>query len=516
MRRGFVRVVAALSLAMAGAWSPASASWLRATSAHFVVYANGSVDDLREQAVELERFDAMLRRFHATGENADAAFNKVTIYVVPSVDAIQRLTNARNAAGFYLPRVTGSVAFTPRNAGGGSVTELSPKIVLFHEYAHHFMLGSYATAYPRWFAEGYAEFASTATKRDGAYWLGAPANHRAYALMAGPGLPAAKLFDPPAKMDDFQVDALYGRGWLLTHYLMLDAARHKQLADYLKLYGQGVPSSEAAKQTFGDLKALDRALDNYVRQRRLLAVRLTPESLGDPKVDIVPLSEGQAAMIDMRIRSTAGVDQKTARPLYARAAPVAARYPQDAVAQGWFAEIATDAGELDAAEHAADAALAADPQSSQALLYKARVLMARAVQAKASDPAQWDAARRFIVRANRIQNNDAAALVLFYQSFMLQGIAPREAAKRGLDRAVELVPQDPSTRFMDARQQILDDRVADAKRTLRPLAADPHAGAANPAALMLAALEAGKKGEAVLAAGGEKPDEDSATASKTD
>jgi hypothetical protein len=37
--------------------------------------------------------------------------------------------------------------------------ELSGETVLYHEYAHHFMIGSLTTrAYPRWFVEGFAEF----------------------------------------------------------------------------------------------------------------------------------------------------------------------------------------------------------------------------------------------------------------------------------------------------------------------------------------------------------------------
>jgi tetratricopeptide (TPR) repeat protein len=491
-------VVIGLALMIAGA-SQASAAWLRASSAHFVLYANMSEKDLREQAVQLERFDAMLRFFHSTRENPDAAFNRVTIYVVPDVDTIRRLTNSRNAAGFYVPRVEGSVAFTPRATGDGSALDLNPRIVLQHEYAHHFLLGSYATAYPAWFSEGYAEFASTARKRDGANWLGTAANHRAYSLMVGPGMSTAQLFAPPPRMNGTQMEAIYSRGWLLTHYLLLDPDRQRQLATYIDLFNRGVPSVEAGTRAFGDLRKLDRALDSYLNQRRLTAVRLTDEQLGTPAVEVTPLTSGQAAMIDLRIRSTAGVDRKSATALYARAAPVAARYPGEAVVQGWFAEIAIDAGQLDAAEHAADAALAVDPRSSQALLYKARVLIARAALAKSTDAAQWDAARRFILRANRVQNNDAAALALFYQSFIAQGIEPRTSAKQGLDRAVELVPQDPGTRYMAARQQILDDRVAEAKRTLRPLAANPHAGPDNPAARMLAALEAGKTRDAVLA-----------------
>lgn len=494
----WLRFLALFSLGSIAAASPAAAAWLRASSPHFLIYSEVGEDKLREQAIDLERFDAMLRLFHNTATSDDAPFNKVTVYVVPNIEVIRRLSRDKGAAGFYVPRATGSVAFTPRSAGSGDVGDLSPRIVLSHEYAHHFLLGNYAIAYPAWFSEGYAEFASTAMKKSGAYWLGMAANHRAYGLMYGTGLTARQLFDPPARMNDMQREALYGRGWLLTHYALFDKTRRGQLATFLTLFNKDVPAVDAAERSFGDLKVLDSDLGRYLGKGRLPAIRVPPEQLPDPVVEVRALSAGEAAMIDHRIRSTAGVDRKTAPPLYAAAKPIAARFSNDSVAQGWFAEIAFDAGQLDDADKAADAAIAADPKSSQGLLYKARVAMARALAAKSHDEKQWSDARSFIIRANRAQISDAAALKLFYESFLLEGKSPRESAKTGLYRAMQIVPQDRETRFMAARQMILDDRIEEAKGALRPLAADPHGGDDNPAAKLLAAIEAGKKGQAAL------------------
>lgn len=494
----FIRSCAALALlpaSIAGA-APARAEWLKATSQHFVVYSDTGEAALRKQASDLEYFDAMIRRFHRTQEDPDTAFNKVTVYVLPSVAAVQKLSGMKNVAGFYVPRVTGSVAFTPR-AGGGGDNDLTPRIVLFHEYAHHFLLGNYAIAYPAWFSEGYAEFASTMMEKSGFFWLGAAANHRAYGL-ADKTLSIRQLFAPPQRMTDQQTEALYGRGWLLTHYLMFDAARREQLARYFALFNAGKPSLDAATEAFGDLKALDGKLDRYLHNNTLPAIRVDPKVLAVPQVAIRPLTPGERALVAMRMESTRGVDGRTAPPLHARARAAAAPFAKDAVAQGWLAEMAFDAGRFDESEAAADAALAAEPAQSQALLYKARVHLARAAQAKATDPRVWSEARSWIVKANRAQNNDAAALALFYESFGVQNVPPSKSAVAGLYRAVVLVPQDGGTRFLAARQYILDGDVANAKELLRPLASDPHAGRGNGAARLLALLEAGQTGQGAL------------------
>lgn len=506
----------ALVLGMATAGAPAQAAWLKATSTHFVVYSDSNVEKLRAETAELERFDLLMSAFSQrfltdvtdASRNPDRAFNKVTVYVLPSVAAVQQFARMKEVAGFYMPRVTGSVAFTPRQSDSVGENALSPRIVLFHEYTHHFLLGNSTLALPAWFSEGFAEFASTTAKRDDRYWIGVPAQHRAYGLLEmNKQLTMGQLFAPPASMTSEQTEAIYGRGWLLTHMVMFDPVLRTQLGKYLTLLNSGTKSAAAAQQSFGDLKALDKRADAYLKQSRVSALPVSASILPQPVVEVRALTDGEAALIRMRMESTRGVDGRTAKPLWAKAKEAGARYPADPVAQGWLAEMAYDAGDLEAAEVAADHAIAADPTSSQGLLYKARVHLARLVIGKSHDEAAWKEARSWIIKANRAQNNDAAALALFYQSFQMQDAKPNKGAVAGLYRAVELVPQDMGLRFQAARQRLLDEDVPGAKALLRPLAYNPHAGSDNPAARILAALDAGAGGRAALDALKEKSSE---------
>lgn len=492
-----VRVAATWAAALL-AGAPAQAEWMQATSRHFIVYADGDAASIKRRATELERFDALLRKWWPTAKgDADAEANRVTVYVLPDVEAIEKLIGRQGVAGFYVPRVSGSVAFTPREDNGDGLGALKGRTILFHEYAHHFLLGNYAVAYPAWYSEGFAEFTGTAMTRGDRMWLGASANHRGYGLMEGRGISIQQLLAPPDRMDGQQLDALYGRGWLLTHYLMFNKARGGQLARYIDRFNAGTPSVEAGRQVFGDLPALDRELDGYLERRSLPALSTPIADLGDPKVEVRPLSAGERALIGWRIRSTRGTSAKIAPAIYAAARAAAAPFAGDAVAQGWLAEMAFDADQLDAADAASDAALAADPKSVQALLYKARVRLARAEKAKAA-ATQWTEARSWIVRASRADPGNPAALALYYQSFGEEGIAPTPTAIAGLYRANELVPQDASVRFTAARQLVIDGDVTRAKALLRTLASDPHGGRDNPAGRLLAALDAGQTGPAAL------------------
>ncbi len=498
---GWVRCISVVVAASASCASAASeAKWLRATSDHFIVYSSVGEKELRKTATQLEQFDGVMRILHNIGApTAEAGTNRVTVYIVDDASDVRKLMGkeSANVAGFYVPRVNGSIAFTPRS--GGADGNLRPQIVLFHEYAHHFLLGTFAAAYPAWFSEGYAEFVSTARFEKDGVMVGVAAQHRAYSLLRTRGLSAERLFDTGSRrLSDEDRASLYARGWLLTHYIMFDAARGATFGRYLDALNKGVPSVAAAQAAFGDLRALDRALDAYLARSTIPGIKIAYSRLPDTKVTVEPLSTGAEALMNLRMESERGVNRQTAQPIYGRAKAIAAAYPNDAVAQGWFAEMAYDAVQDDDAEAAADRALAADPKMAQALLYKARIHLRRASAGSVKDPEAWKEARSWIVKANRLALDDAEALSLYYDSFRAQRAPPTKAAIIGVKRALELVPQDPGLRFRVATQEIRDGDADDAKRTLRPLAFNPHLPADNPAARLITILESGKIGPDAL------------------
>ncbi len=474
----------------------AQAEWREARGRHFVVYADATEAEIRESATRLEQLDALMRMLSHTPKELDEGANVVTVYTVRNQEAIRRLMGrgASNIAGFYVPRVGGSVAYTPAKTGDD---DFSPQLVLFHEYGHHFLLGNYAAPYPAWFSEGYAEYVAT-TKFDATnVRFGVPAQHRAYGLAYE--MPVKRLFDGRRTMRGPQeMDAMYGRGWLLTHMIVSDPALTGQFNDYLEKLSAGVPSIDAATRAFGDLFDFNQSVDLYLRRNKFTVRQLPRSALSIAPIAIRTLTAGEAAMIGFRMISDRGVDEKQGKALLADAAPVAAAFPDDAVSQGWLAEIAYDARDDRLAEAAADRAFAANPQSAQALLYKARVLLRRAATTK-TDASAWKEARSWILRANKVDTNNADALMLYYDSFAMAGTPPSKSAILGLKRATQLVPQDGSLRWRAARQFLIDGEVDEARILLRPLAFDPHASADNPAAKLVTLLDGGAKGPDALA-----------------
>lgn len=488
--RGLLGLLGMLAVA-----APAQAEWLEAKSRHFTLISDTNEKTLRRQSEALERLDWGLRRFLNVADEPDIASRKVTVFLVDDGD-VRRLCQCTNAAGFYFSRVSGSIAFGAK--GGWTDGNDFGRIILFHEYAHHFLLGTYDIAFPAWYSEGFAEFASTMRITDQNATIGYAAQHRAYGLMVGQRFTTRQMFGPAMRLSGAQMDAFYGRGWLMTHYFSFDRARSSQLLAYIGAINRGTPSVQAAEEAFGDLQELDRSLSGYLGRRRLAGMTMPFGDTATPPISIRPLTKGEADLIDLRMQSVRGVDREAGQKLYAKAAPIGARHNDDPVAQGWLAEMAFDAGENDAALAAAAKALARDPTSGQALLYQGRVKLRQLTDAKSTDVAAWNAARDSIVAANRVDPDDPEPLWWFWQSFMLQGIEPRASSIKGLYRAQELAPQDDIVRFAAAMARIEAGEISAAQRLLRPLAYHPHAPADNPASRVLAALDAGKLGKAAI------------------
>lgn len=494
--RGATGLAAVLAAVAAGLPAPAGAEWLEARTRHFIVFADGHAAEVRRQAEQLERFDSVFRHLQKVPDHANAESNRLTVYIVPNMAMVQRLhgENSRNIGGFYQGRASGSVAFTPARGSDAAPAGVDEaRIVLFHEYAHHLLLGNFAAAYPAWFAEGYAEFLSTVRFEKDQAIIGGAAQHRANQLLRGSPFPVEKLF--AANMHTMrreEIGGLYARGWLLAHYFMVDAEpeRRRQFGAYLNAINAGQPGVEAARAAFGDLKRLDRDVDAVLRRSRLAAYAIPLDRLPQPVVTVRALRPGEKAMIDLRMRSDRGVNRTTAQPILTSAIPIGERYPDDPVVQGWLAEIALDAGRYDLAEAAADRALAIDPKSAQALVYKGQAHLRRAREARATDPKTWQAARSWLLKANAIDPDDAYTLMLYYSSFGMAGTPATDNAKAALARAHELVPQDPALRFAYARQSMIDGKIDQARAALRPLAYSAHAEPDNAAARLLATLDA--------------------------
>ncbi|MGE5562882.1 MAG: tetratricopeptide repeat protein [Bacillota bacterium] len=488
MRLSLTCMCAAALLAAA----PASAAWYKAASKHFVIYADENPKALRAFSEKLERFDQAARISMSMEDPQIGDGNRLTVFVVPSEKEVHAILGDKNAwqSGFYTGRVEGSLAYVPRHTEAMD----DPDALFFHEYTHHLMMQELDRPYPEWYVEGFAEFLSTAKfDPDGSVWFGQPLQSRAYSLLnESPPTFEQLAAGLHGNMTDLQLDAFYGRSWLLTHYLLLEPRRAGQLARYINTLAKGEPPMQAAREVFGDPKQLDRELNTYVTQR-LLAFKIGGQRISVGNIDVQPLSAGAAQVILARARIKYSGDDSGAETRAAQVRPIESRYPGDELVEATLAEAELDAGHADAAEAAAVRALAANPRDTEALVLKARALEAKAKSAEGETrTAMFDQARASFIAANKIDTEDPEPLYDYYWSYLLEGRRPTDNAIAALHYASDLAPQDIGVRMNSAIAYLEEGKLKEARSTLTVVAYQPHAGeAADLAKRMMSDIDSG-------------------------
>ena len=461
--------------------APARAEWWEARTEHFIVDSQSSAKDAKAFAEKLERFDMALRSLQNTRFapiTSDA--QRLTVYRFGNTDDIGRLAGGAGVAGFYIPRLGGSVGFTPaRNEiqqrsliRHDSRTDLDPQSVLFHEYTHHFMFQYFSAAYPSWYVEGFAETAATIDLRpDGSFHVGNPPQYRSDMLTSGMLLvSASNMLTSTDKPDFFDVYGHYTVGWLLNHYLSFDPSRRGQLTAYLRLINSGTDPAEAARQAFGDLRKLDSDLTRYLSSGRFGGADVRPVNYVTPAVVMRKLPADEEAIMWVKIRSQRGVTHKTAPDVAVDARTVAAKFPQSLAVQLAASEAELDAERFNEAEAHADQALALNPSSVDAMLFKGRVYLERGT----NDPRQLATARTWFAKAYRADGKHPGPLFYNYLTYFRAGGAIPESVLIGLERSFQYAPYDTELRRVLARQLLAEKKGDLARSVLMPLAISPH------------------------------------------
>ena len=473
-------------LALAG--TSANAAWQKVSSPHFVIYADGAPDKLRAFATRLEKFDKAVRIVRSMADPKVGDGNRLTVFVVPDVKAVQALAVTMtdltpNLGGFYQGSAEGSIAVVPRRSGDTDQSDLEDQSTFFHEYSHHLMYFDLSEPTPLWYAEGFAEFMSTAAfGRDGSVTLGKAVLGGADSVDDTHTFPLNRMLSGKyGHLSEAEWNSLYARGWLLTHYLTFEPTRKGQLAQYMKGIAAGQDPLVAATAAFGDLAILDRNLHGYLGRGRLSALKVAAQALPVGAINIEPLSVGASEMVPLRARLKVGVRKADKPALAQQVRDVAARFPADPFVQATLAAAEFDEARYAATEAAADRALAANPLLIEAMLLKGRAIME---QAAAGDTGKsFATARNWFMKANKLDSEDPQPLMLFYQAYLRDMGRPTVNAIAALHYASDLAPQDAGLRMRSAYQYLEDGKIADARKALVPIAFDPHGGGAATSAL---------------------------------
>lgn len=498
--------------------SPANAAWQQASSKHFLIYGDMPAEDMKAYATKLEKFDAASRLIRSMKDPTVGDGNRVQVFIVPSMLDVNRLYGDAEAGigGYYQGLVSGPFIVTPLKIRrlNTRTDRIDPEVVFFHEYTHHLQLQTTQKPMPAWLSEGFAEFMGNPVfGEDGSIGIGAPATMRAEQLLKERWAPINDLLEGNA----FNLGSSgywiqnYAQGWLLNHYLAFEPTRKGQVEKYVSSIEKGDNPLVAAKAAFGDLGQLENQLHEYVKRKSLPYVKIDSSKLTIPAVTVTPMSAGASEVMPYRVQSKTGYGSVTVDYVLGKVREVARRYPNDPLVARTLSEVEFDAKNYDEGIAAAEAALKADPKSTEALIWKGRNILAKAK--KANDAAQFADARKLFLAANNLDPEDPEPLYLYYRTYRAANVTAPKPAVEALRYATVLAPRDYYPALQLVTEDLRQNDLKGAAEALKPIAYLPHLGQTkqNDALAVMKLINAGKGAEALALAQKElfpKKDED--------
>jgi tetratricopeptide (TPR) repeat protein len=301
-----LRRIALLCLVVAtSVWARDNGSgWVEVRSPHFTVVTDAGD---RQGRHVLAQFERMRWVFQSTlpGANLDPS-NPIVVIAVKGQKDMEALEPAAYLAkgqiglGGLFSRSTDKNYILVRLDVEGE----HPWSFVYHEYTH-LAEGSATEWMPLWLNEGLAEFFQNTEVQDKQVLLGQVSYNDLQLLRQNRLIPLPVLFKvdatSPYYHQEQKGDLFYAESWALTHYLeVADFKDHaNRLGKYLQLVNKGMDSVTAAEQAFGDLKTLQKLLDDYTRAGQYTYFRKSTEAvpLDESAFAVTPLTLAEADAI---------------------------------------------------------------------------------------------------------------------------------------------------------------------------------------------------------------------------
>jgi hypothetical protein len=433
---------------------PAHAAWLRAESQNFIVYARDSEADLRETVAKLEDYEQLLRTLMRAQAQPT---NKLRIYLVRGSGELQTVRQLpREAGGVYISGADGIAAVADMRASADN-----PLAVLFHEYAHHFMMQHLGRVFPPWYIEGFAEYLATARFTDRAIEFGHTDPGRARTLAdSARWLPLEQIISGEGRRPQ-TAHFFYAQSWLLTHYLLSDPSRVQQLRAYVAALARAEPPGQAFETSFGMTPA---RMAPHLRRYAfggLTFMRLPRSSTAaPPQIRIERLPPSADALLLLQAAMHVGLRDDGDR--LARVRREAARFT-DPFAKRVRAQAEALYGDGALADRLIDELLGVSPNDAELMYFRGMRFLAAFRQA-----------RTWVARAHRTDPKDYRAPYRYVQTFSVEPNLVSAQNVEVLLLAHSLAPQVAEIRFAAAQMLVALADYELAEGLLGPLVGTAH------------------------------------------
>ena len=263
-------------------------SWIEISSPQFTVFSDAGEKKARRIIHEFEKFHAVIRQFIPS------------IQASPSIPTIILAAENERSLRSLLPQFWEKRGLAHPSGifvGGPERNYVALRLdldddfryhIVYHEYVHLLMRLNFPPL-ATWLSEGLAECFGYAVISDKSALVGRPSPEQLQILRNEQPIPITDLFavdhESPYYQEESKASIFYAQSWALTHLLLLGdkGTNAPKLWKYLELIQNNVSNDEATAQAFGDLKALERRLNEYILQLSFYSFKVKTPSVKDPK-----------------------------------------------------------------------------------------------------------------------------------------------------------------------------------------------------------------------------------------
>ena len=499
-RRAFLRGIGAVAGATLAplAWAEDKPGrWLCAETSNFVFYSTLSEDKLRAEANALESFHKLLSTLLPKKQRSQL---KLPVYLTASDrDFWATAPDFKDSqvGGFYsatteqIRAVSNSQRGVPRQRDMPKHIRVDDtRVVLFHEYAHHFVRANSDRSYPSWYHEGFAEFISTVEFKDKGAEIGKYTYGRASSLVTNKWLSLETVLTKnPFQLEGDDVTQFYAQAWLMTHVIFEQPERTKGFNRYIDALQAGGDTLTSFAPSFG-ISIAD--FEKLLREYRNKSVPYWTIPTIKPEAQDIPTQRLGASADELLmpvgyLRNTPS--RKKASDTVNIVREQARKFPGDpfgmrasALAEVWY-------GDLEEARKQIDALKKIDARTAETEHLNGLCDL-RAAQVDEKEDL-YKRAQGAFGRAYNLDKTRASSMFRYVECGLGATGEINENLLNALLGAYDLAPQVQSIAITTASALMQNKRFGEAVTILRPLAADPHGeGYASAARDMMAAANA--------------------------
>lgn len=462
--------------------------WIKAESAHFIVYSDNSEPITRASIVHLEQYRYVLSAFYGRTADTELPQAKLRVYFLSTFDDLKQTWPdvSQDILGYFKDCVEGQEAFAlfegdsgERKLNSGYAENMS-QIVLFHEYAHNFMFSVNALKYPTWFVEGFAEYYDTIRLNDTQAVVGLPWTARYNDLTSDDvvQIPYDRILHDIPPRNGMDEELFYAQSWLLGHWIISSPDREKMFVKYITDINQGQDPVTAFEADFNvKVAALPKLLRSYMEKEMPIT---TYNIKAMPKIDVsvtaMPESAHKLLLWDAADRICPG--EKDGATLLQHIQDEAARYPNDDFAQMALLRADIIIGDESKALDPLLAYTGAHPDDAEARFRLGQVWYLMTIHKHYASgetaESQMRKARAAFGRSYQLDPLNPSNLYYYALAHSDMDDFPDENAVTAAVEARNLAPAVEDFAIYAARLLILKDRPEEAKPMLFPAANNPH------------------------------------------